>query len=269
MIPSLFPELVEDKFVEKQRAIVHSVDREQDWIICNSACTKTDFCEITSMAPDRVFVTYLAAARDVFRPEADPARIAAVRERHQVRSRDYVLSVCTLEPRKNLPRLVRSFFALTEDQRLPELSLVLVGPTGWKSDPLIASLEERPRLRDRVVLTGFVPDEDLAALYSGARMFVYPSLYEGFGLPALEAMQCGVPVITSRTSSLPEVVGDDAITVDPTDADALSQAMLNVLRDAGLAAELSRRGLERSKQFSWSRAVDETVQAYRAMLAGS
>ncbi|MGH7266159.1 MAG: glycosyltransferase family 4 protein, partial [Candidatus Rokuibacteriota bacterium] len=129
--------------------------------------------------------------------------------------------------------------------------------------------DDQPGLRERVVLTGFVPDDDLSALYSGARVFVFPSLYEGFGFPALEAMQCGIPVITSRTGSLPEVVGADAVTVDPTDEVALSQAMLDVLRDPEEAARLGRRGLARSKAFSWARTVAETVQAYRTMLAAS
>ena len=269
MIPFLFPDLTEERFVAQHRAIVDSIDRERDWIICNSTCTKADFCGMTAMSPERVFVTPFAAAHEVFHPEDDPLRIASVLGRHGIGSRPYLLSLCTLEPRKNLARLVRAFFAMVADQRWPEVLLVLVGPTGWKADALFASLDERPGSRARVVLTGYVPDEDLSALYSGARAFVFPSLYEGFGLPALEAMQCGVPVIASRTSSLPEVVGDDALTVDPTDEDALAQAMLELLSDAERARELGRRGLERSKQFSWARTVEETVRAYRVMLAGS
>ena len=269
MVPFLFPELTEERFVEQHRAILGSIDREQDWIACNSECTKADFCGMTGMSAERVFVTPFAAAADVFRPERDRARIASVLARHGVGSRPYVLSLGTLEPRKNLARLIRAFFALVEDRRWPELLLVLVGPTGWKAESLFASLDERPALRDRIVLTGYVPDEDLSALYSGARAFVFPSLYEGFGLPALEAMQCGVPVIASRTSSLPEVVGDGALTVDPADQDALAQAMLDVLSDAGLAEALVRRGLARASQFTWARTVESTVEAYRAMLAGS
>jgi glycosyltransferase involved in cell wall biosynthesis len=269
MIPSLFPELVTDAVIERQRAIVASIDAHRDWVICNSTHTRADFCEITAVDPARVFVTPFAAPREVFHPEPDPARIAATLQKHGIPSRGYVLSVGTLEPRKNLARLVRAFLALVEVERLPDARLVLTGPEGWKAHELFDALGARPGLRERIILTGFVPDEDLSALYSAAGVFVYPSLYEGFGLPALEAMQCGAPVVTSRTSSLPEVVGPDAITVDPTDEDALAQAMLRVLTDSGLARELGRRGLARSATFSWSRTVAETVAAYRVMLAAS
>ena len=269
MVPYLFPQLTEERFVEQHRTIVNSIDRERDWIVCNSVRTKTDFCEMTGMSAERVFVTPFAASLEIFRPERDNARIASVRAKHHVGSRPYVLSLGTLEPRKNLARLVRAFFGLVDDGRWPELLLVLVGPTGWKTEGLFASLAEQPALRNRVILTGYVPDEDLSALYSGALAFVFPSLYEGFGLPALEAMQCGVPVIASRTSSIPEVVGDGALTVDPTDQDALTQAMLDVLSDTGLAETLGRRGLERARQFTWARTVERTVEAYRVMLAGS
>ena len=269
MIPYLFPELVTAEVIERQRAIVASIDPQRDWVICNSAHTKGDVCEIASIDAGRVFVTPFAARRDVFHPEPDPTRIATALEKHGIPRSGYVLSVCTLEPRKNLARLVRAFVALVEAEPLPDLRLVLTGPAGWKAHELFEALGMRPALRDRIILTGFVADESLSALYSAAGVFVYPSLYEGFGLPVLEAMQCGVPVITSRTSSLPEVVGTDAITVDPTDEEALSDAMLRVLNNAPLAADLRRRGLARSATFSWSRTVSETIAAYRVMLAAS
>jgi glycosyltransferase involved in cell wall biosynthesis len=180
---------------------------------------------------------------------------------------EYLLSICTLEPRKNLVHLLRCFHRLLQEKPAA-LRLVLVGPTGWKTDPVFALLQEHPDLRARVVLAGYVPDADLAALYSGARGFVYPSLYEGFGLPVLEAMQCGTPVITSDSSSLPEVVGDTSLLVPPTDADALSDALLRLVTDDGLVADLGRRGLERSALFSWDRTAEETVRAYAAMLSG-
>jgi glycosyltransferase involved in cell wall biosynthesis len=266
MIPLLFPELCEERFVKQHRSVIGSIDPDRDWIICNSECTKDDVCELVPVERGRVFVTPFAASRDIFHPEPEADRIAAVRRRYGVESMDYVLSLCTLEPRKNLPHLVRSFFSLVEQEGLEGVSLVLVGPTGWKSQALFSTLETRADLRDRVVLTGYVPDEDLSALYSGARLFAYPSLYEGFGLPVLEAMQCGLPVITSNASSLPEVVGSAALTVDPTDQDALSGAILEVLSDPELKVDLSHRGLDRAREFSWARTVEETIQAYRKMI---
>ena len=269
MIPTLFPELVTDEVFERQRAIVTSIDGRRDWVICNSACTRADFCRLTAVDRARVFVTPFAARRDVFHPETDPGRIAAALAKYGIRGPGYVLSVCTLEPRKNLSRLVRAFAALVEREPLDDARLVLTGPEGWKVRELFELVDGAHAVRDRIILTGFVADDDLSALYSGAGVFVYPSLYEGFGLPALEAMQCGAPVITSSTTSLPEVVGAAAITIDPTDQDALAQALLRVLTDPELALELRRRGLARSDTFSWARTVADTVAAYRAMLAAS
>jgi glycosyltransferase involved in cell wall biosynthesis len=132
---------------------------------------------------------------------------------------------------------------------------------------ILAALEAPGVPRDRIVLAGFVPDDELAALYSGATAFVYPSLYEGFGLPPLEAMTCGVPVIASNTSSLPEVVGEAGILLDPHDADGLSQAMLALYRDGRLRAELAARSLARAECFGWERFTRRTLDAYRAALA--
>jgi glycosyltransferase involved in cell wall biosynthesis len=154
-----------------------------------------------------------------------------------------------------------------DQDKVPEVHLVLVGPAGWKMEAIFATLEQRPELRARVTLAGFVPDADLAALYAGARVFAYPSLYEGFGLPVLEAMQCGTPVITSNTSALPEVVGDAAVCVAPEDTDALCEALRRLVTDDAWAAELRRRGLARARLFTWDRTAALTVEAYRRMLA--
>jgi glycosyltransferase involved in cell wall biosynthesis len=168
----------------------------------------------------------LAASSRFFAPEHDTERQAAVRAVYGIGGGPYLLSLCTLEPRKNLPRLVRAFHRLLQENNLPELRLVLVGARGWKNAELFTDLESWPDFIDRVIISGFVPDADLAAVYSGAQAFLFPSLYEGFGLPALEAMQCKVPVITSNTSSLPENVGEAAITIDPTNEDEIAAAIL-------------------------------------------
>ena len=147
------------------------------------------------------------------------------------------------------------------------MRLVLVGALGWKTESLLETIRTAGVPSERLMLLGHVPDEDLPALLTGASVFAYPSLYEGFGLPVLEAMQCGAPVVTSNTSSLPEVVGDAAICVDPTDESALAQALVDVLVSPNLAADLRHRGIERATSFSWRRTVDETVGVYAAMLA--
>jgi glycosyltransferase involved in cell wall biosynthesis len=141
-----------------------------------------------------------------------------------------------------------------------------VGTKGWDFDKIFQELSNLPTLKERVIITGYVADEDLAALYSGAMAFVYPSFYEGFGLPPLEAMQCGVPVITSNTSSLPEVVGDAGIMVAPTDADALCQSMLNLYASSDLRSKMSFKSIEQAKKFSWQNCTEQTIGAYQLAL---
>jgi glycosyltransferase involved in cell wall biosynthesis len=266
LIPLLHPEWMYATAEAEVRAIAASILPE-DFVIVNSRATARDVSGLLGLPRERIFITPFAAAKEVFYREESPERIDAVKARYGIPAGQYLLSLCTLEPRKNLPHLLRCFHRLIRQERLPDLWLALVGATGWKSDALYALLEEHPDLRARVVLAGYVPDADLAALYSGARAFVYPSLYEGFGLPALEAMQCGTPVITSDSSSLPEVVGDAGLCVPPTDADALSEALLRLVTDDALAADLARRGQTRSALFSWDMTAEATVRAYELMLA--
>ncbi|MEX1258782.1 MAG: glycosyltransferase family 1 protein [Gemmatimonadota bacterium] len=269
MVPVLFPELAEERFVVEHQAMTRSLEPGSDWIICNSECTKADACRILGFPNDRAFVTPFAADPRVFRPSSDGPERTAILARYGLAGRDYLLSLCTLEPRKNLPALLRAFFAIAGEPGNDGLLLALVGPTGWKSQPLFELIGERPDLRERIVLTGYVPDAELSAIYSGARAFAYPSLYEGFGLPPLEAMCCGTAVVTSTAGSIPEVVGSAAILVEPRDEAGLAAALRKVLADDRLATEMSVKGLERAKEFSWARTAQGTVAAYRAMLASS
>jgi glycosyltransferase involved in cell wall biosynthesis len=269
MVPSLYPDVTEERFVAFHDAVLRSIDVERDWVICPSESTRRDVTSVIGMAPDRIFVMSLAASPLIFRPEEDETRLESVLARYGIADGRYVLSLSTLEPRKNLPRLVTAFSSLAANPALGDVRLVLVGALGWKTDSLLETIRRVGLPSDRLVLPGHVPDEDLPALLSGASVFVYPSLYEGFGLPVLEAMQCGAPVVTSNTSSLPEVVGDAAVSIDPTDEDALAQAMTDVLLNAELAAGLRRRGRERAKTFTWRRTVDAAVSAYDRMLGAT
>jgi glycosyltransferase involved in cell wall biosynthesis len=169
--------------------------------------------------------------------------------------RPYVLGVATLEPRKNLPRLVEAFAALPESARGDRV-LALAGAAGWQTGDTIAALRRHAEL---VRPLGHVPDERLPALYRGADLFAYPSLYEGFGLPVLEAMRCGTPVVTSRRSSLPEVAGDAALYADPDDVDSIRNALARGLTDAAERERLVREGLARARGFSWDRTAAETL----------
>jgi glycosyltransferase involved in cell wall biosynthesis len=265
LIPILFPRMSSPFGIRELRTILGSL-RPADWAIAISGRTRDDLLEYRpELDPGRVFVIPWAADPALFYPVRDEGLIARARARYGIPEGPYLLSLNTLEPRKNMERLVRSFSTLTATQGIRDLSLVLVGPRGLNADAVYRAVRGAA---GRVSLAGFVPDEDLAALYSGATAFVYPSLYEGFGLPPLEAMQCGTPVITSNTSSLPEVVGGAGILVDPTDEDALSQAMLDVYRDSALRERLRGQSLARAAGFDWQRCAQQTIVAYRTAVAG-
>jgi glycosyltransferase involved in cell wall biosynthesis len=237
-----------------------------DWIFCVSNSTKNDLCDYMShIDPEKIFVTYLAAS-ELFYPSNDPDKLALVRKKYQLPDEPYILSLCTLEPRKNIEHVIRCFGDLVQQENIQELYLVLVGSKGWKYERIFEVILNYPLLKERIILTGYVADEDLAAIYSGALLFVYPSFYEGFGLPPLEAMQCGIPVITSNTSSLPEVVGEAGIMLDPLDSDGLCHSMLEIYNQPSLRDALSSKSIEQAKQFSWSKCTQQTIAAYKTAL---
>ncbi len=199
-------------------------------------------------------------------PEAPSPRIeriaGPVLDEFRARSgipRPYVLAVGTLEPRKNLPFLLRGFAAVRD--RFPH-DLVLVGPEGWMTGELHETLE-RLKLGQRVRTTGFVTDRDLGGWYSGADLFVFPSMYEGFGLPAVEAMRCGAPLLVSNSSCFPEVVGNAGVMLSPTDVSAWSEALVAILTNRALNDRLRERSLAGGARFSWERTARETLRVYR------
>ncbi|GJG89164.1 hypothetical protein tb265_43450 [Gemmatimonadetes bacterium T265] len=263
LIAFIHPEFSWSGAPEWLREIVDSIGPD-DHVLTVSESTRQDLLAARpSIAPERVRVSHLAADGSKFYRVADADRLAAVRARYGIPDAPYVLSVGTLEPRKNIAHLIRSFAALVRSERLDDLHLVLTGDRGWKFDAIFAEAGRLDGLEDRIVFTGYVDDADLAPLYSGALVFAFPSLYEGFGLPPLEAMQCGAPVIASNTSSMPEVVGDAGILVDPRDSDALAQAMLQVYRDGAMRDDLARRSAERAATFTWARYADRVIATYR------
>lgn len=262
LTPIHYPQLCSDRTIKQFHRILSSIDHHHDWVICISEATKQDFCTYTKMNGNRVFVVPLAAA-DIFKPMPYSDEALLQSNRYNLNKKPYLLSLSTLEPRKNLDFLITCFLRLMREQPSLDINLVLVGTNGWKNKRIFEVISRFPDLQDHIIFTGFLPDQDLVSIYNGALGFVYPSFHEGFGLPPLEALQCGVPVITSNTSSLPEVVGDAGIMIDPTDEDALCQAMLNLINDGALRAELSQKGLERAKQFSWAKCAETTVEVYR------
>ena len=266
LVPVLFPKL-SNRYDERWiRKLVASLT-PRDWVICISEATKRDFCEYSKHPADRVFVTHLAADDAIFYPMRDTGRLEAVGAKYGIPPDPYFLAVSTQDPKKNLDRLVRCFVELLEQERLAGLNLVLVGGRHATSAVIDRYLAAKPALRDRVIRTGRVDDGDLAPLYSHALAFIYPSLYEGFGLPVLEAMSCGTAVVASSASSIPEVTGDAAILVDPTDDAELSSAMLEVYAHSERRARLAAMALQRAALFSWEKTAEETLAAYRTATA--
>jgi glycosyltransferase involved in cell wall biosynthesis len=266
LIAIRWPELFETTTGQYINLLLNSLDPE-DFSLCISESTKNDLCNYRpDLKPDRIFVTPLGAS-DNFRPCTNANAIAAVKNKYGIPPDiEYVLSLCTLEPRKNLEQAIRCFARVVQQEHLKDLRLVLVGPKGWDYDRIFKAAKAHS-ISEYIIFTDFVEDEDLSPLYSGALAFIYLSLYEGFGLPPLEAMQCGAPVVTSNTSSLPEVVGDAGKMFDPMDADGICQALLDVYRDPAQRKVMRQRSLERAKLFGWERCTRETIAAYRNALA--
>lgn len=248
----LFPEYLTRRIRWMAQLGLRQAKQQASAFISISHHTADDLLRHAGIPRHKIHVIPLAA-EDYFRPVPD----SQIRERYKLNV-PFVLYVGTLEPRKNLTTLVRAFAALDN----PGLKLVITGKKGWMYQDLFATVEKLG-LTSRVIFTGFVPDADLPALFSAAQIFVYPSIYEGFGLPVLEAMQCGTPVITTNVSSLPEVAGDAALLVAPDDVRGLTAAMRRVLAEPGLREDLRGKGFERSQCFSWRKTAELTAEVYR------
>jgi alpha-1,3-rhamnosyl/mannosyltransferase len=262
LIPLIFPRY----FSAAQRVIYrgahHLALRAARVILAISQATKSDLIHYFHVVPERIVVTPLAAD-DHFHPQP-PAAIAAMRRKYGL-SDSYLLYVGSNKPHKNLARLVRAFSQFTFAPPTADLQLVLAGPWDPRYPQAKKSVVELG-LQGRVLFLPDVPEEDLPALYSGAMVFVFPSEYEGFGLPVLEAMACGAPAICSGASSLPEVAGNAAIAIDPADVSGLFAAISRLLGDDALRQEMKERGLAQAARFSWRRTAQETASAYRTMM---
>lgn len=233
--------------------------RAADAVIAVSECTKRDAMQTYDLDEAKIKVIY-EGVNPRFR-RSSPDVISAVRRKYGLPAR-YILSVGTIEPRKNLTSLLEAYVALRNE--ISQLKLVIVGKRGWLYEGFFRRLRELG-LENEVIFPGFVPDEDLPALYSATDLFVFPSLYEGFGLPVLEAMACGAPVVTSNTSSLPEVAGEAALLADANSVEALARAMRDVLDNRALRDDLRARGPKQAAKFSWEKAARETLTIYTSL----
>lgn len=251
----------EERLARRARRRLPITARSSVMIITATESVKREICEHLRVRPERVAVTPYAPRRS-FRPV--PLKETIANRRRLGIEDEFILFVGTIEPRKNLLTLVRAFEEiLRHTPQRPQL--VIAGREGWLSDDL-HSFIERSAVKDRLLFTGYLPEEDLAALYSSCSLCVYPSLYEGFGLPPLEAMACGAPVITSNIPTIVETVAAAARLVAPTDTSALAAAIIELLNDKAERSRLSAAGLERAAQFSWEKTASQTMEVYREAL---
>lgn len=236
--------------------------KKADAIIADSESTKRDIIKYYNLREDKITVTLLAAD-STFSPINDINRIDKLKKKYSIDS-DFILNVGVLFKRRNIERLIEAFALLRRDKN-SSLKLVIAGPGRKYFD--LESIIGKNAVRGEVIYLGYVDQDDLPLLYNACTFFVYPSLYEGFGLPVLEAMSCSKPVITSNVSSLPEILGDSGILIDPYDTQSLYRAMHKLANDAKLREELGVRALERSKCFSWDKMAAETIQIYEDILS--
>lgn len=235
-------------------------------IIVPSASTKKDVASTFDINPNKIVVIPEGVSGD-FKLIKNRAKIKEVVGKYLPPDSKYILSVGTIEPRKNLVRLLRAYAQLPHEIK-SQYKLVLIGKKGWNNAEFNRTIESM-NLAGKIILTGYVSDEDLPYLYNGASVFCYPSLYEGFGLPPLEAMACGVPVITSNTSSLPEVVDRAGLQIDPQSEDQIAAALKRVLTEGNLAKSMSKRSLIQASKFSWEKAAAKTIKVYEEVYNGN
>jgi glycosyltransferase involved in cell wall biosynthesis len=240
----------------------YSVKRAKK-VIAISGATKRDLAKRYHLLPDKVVVAYPGYDEKRFSPEIREQKkeIRKVKKKYRIKG-DYVISVGTLQPRKNYLRLIDAFSQVIKSggDSLLDLSLVIVGKRGWLEEPIFRRLAELD-LADRIILTGFAPEKDLPYLYAGAQAFCLISLYEGFGIPILEAMACGTPVILAKSSSLPEVGGKAAMFVDPKNIQAITSALREILENKEKQAKLRMKGWQNVKRFSWKSCAQKIIQA--------
>jgi len=256
--PDTFPPVLVDYL---NKVVPWSVARATH-ILADSNSTKMDLVQQWAVPQEKITVLYSGVSED-YQPVTDAIRLATVRQTYDLGNSPYLLSVGTIQPRKNFQMLIKAFAPIAKHH--PH-NLFIAGGKGWLENEMMAEAS-RQGIADRVRFLGFVADEQLPALYSGASIFLFPSLYEGFGLPVLEAMACGVPSIISKSSSLPEVGGDAAMQLNPELPEAWSEGMERVLSDPRLAENMVRAGFTKVKQFGWEKAARKLLSVYDSLLA--
>ena len=259
----LHPQFHEAKLVRRGRRRLPLMIRSAALIIAVSESMKREICEHLKVKPERVVVTR-EAPRKTFRPLA-ASETLAIRQRLGI-ERNFILTVGTIEPRKNLLTLARAFDRILRTTALTP-QLVIAGGKGWLMEDFYSFIKSSG-IEDHIRLIGYTSDYDLRALYSSCRVCVYPSLYEGFGLPPLEAMACGAPLITSQIPAITETVGHSALLVDPLNVEELASSIVNLWNDEGELNRLSQAGIQRAAQFTWEQTAKQTLEAYQGLVSG-
>lgn len=246
------------------RLTVRRTARNAAHILTVSEFSRQDIIRTYHLSPEKITVTHNGCEAQFTSQRASDSEAETIKQKFGI-TRDYLLAVGSLQPRKNLVRLLRAYAMLRNQQPEFRLQLVIVGRQLWLYQEVLHEIKQQGFASD-VIVTGYASNEDLPTLYRSAVALVYPSLFEGFGLPPLEAMACGTPVITSNSSSLPEVVGSAALLVNPYEEDELAQAMWKVANDATLRSQLREAGIQQAKQFTWMAAANKTLAVYQAII---
>ena len=256
----LFPDLhtEENRKLLMQNLIY--VNSRPAMVICDSEQTKIDLIKFFHVPEERIEVIYLGVDHIFSGPVVEENR-QKVLEKYKIDGLDYLLSVSSIEPRKNFERIINVFSEIIKKEEFSNMYLVCAGGAGWKNEK-IYELVKKNKVEEKVKFLGFVDEKDLPSVYSGARLFLYPSLYEGFGLPVLEAMSSKVPVITSNISSLPEVAGDAAVMINPYNEKDIYNAVINVLNNENLRKQLVEEGTQRANLFTWESTAQKTLEVY-------
>lgn len=257
LIPLYMPELFTKEHKLRFKVFTDICKHQADAIVAVSQATKNDVMKYMHFPEEKIRVIY-EGANAAFTTEQDPAAIAATMEKYHIDS-NYILCLSTVEPRKNMLRTMQAFEQCVMESN-PDYKLVIVGGRGWNNGEIYDYVQTHEKLQERVIFTGYVSNEEVGHIYSNATMFIYASLCEGFGIPVLEAMQCGIPTITSNCSSMPEVAGDACELVDPYDIESIKHAITKVLSSPDLRQEMREKGLAQARKFSWANCAKEIHQ---------
>ena len=241
---------------------IHKTLKSADAIIADSMATKKDIIRLIGINEKKIYVIPLAA-REEFKPVNNKFVINEAKKKFHING-SYIIFLGSLEPRKNIVRLLKAYSDLKSKKKIKE-KLVIVGQKGWLYNPIFSEVRAN-KIESDVIFTDYIPTSDVVKLINGAKLLIYPSIYEGFGLPILEAMACGTPVITSNISSMPEAGGDAAYYINPLNVSSISEGLLTVLNSRSLQRELSKKGLIQARKFSWEKTAKQTLSVYKELL---